>query len=180
MVVGRKLPSSLLLCLALTALCVAARAEVVAADAAGFISEHELRLPVSPTRAYEALTREVHAWWDASHSYSGDAANFSLDARAGGCFCEALADGGSVMHMHVLHADPGRLLRLGGGLGPLQGMGVSGSMDFALEAVEGGSLLKYRYAVHGYAPGGLEGLAPVVDEVQRGQLERLKAYLERG
>lgn len=134
-------------------------------------------LAVPPARAYEALTDEVSAWWDPAHSHSGDAKNFSLDARAGGCFCERLPNDGSVMHMQVVFADPGRLLRLVGGLGPLQGMGISGSMDFALEAEGDGTRLRYRYVVSGYAPDGLEALADPVDRVQGGQLERLRAYL---
>jgi uncharacterized protein YndB with AHSA1/START domain len=171
----RPRPSVSLALLLLTAM---ARAEVVAAGAHGFISEHEVLLAAPPARAYAALTEEVAAWWDPAHSHSGEAANFTLDAGAGGCFCEKLANGGTVMHMQVVFADPGRLLRLVGGLGPLQGMGISGSMDFALEAHgDNGTRLRYRYVVSGYAPEGLEALAEPVDRVQLGQLERLRTYL---
>lgn len=156
-------------------------AEVVAGSANGFISEHQLIVPVNPDHAYRALTRDIAAWWDASHSYSGEPANFSLDDRAGGCFCEMLPNGGSVMHMQVIFADPGRLLRLSGGLGPLQAMGVSGSMDFSLEPVGGqepaSTLLRYRYVVHGLAESGIGDLAEAVDQVQAGQLQRFQAYL---
>jgi len=162
-----------------------AYAEVTSASAAGFVSEHVLVLPATPEEAYRALTQEISAWWDADHSYSGAAANFSMDAREGGCFCEKLLNGGSVMHMQVVYADPGVLLRLVGGLGPLQGMGVSGSMDFALESLTEtsggkGTLLTYRYVVHGYAPGeaGVGAFAEAVDRVQLGQLLRLQSYLQ--
>jgi len=158
-----------------------ASAAVVAAGASGFISEHELLLPADSDKAYRALTTDIAAWWDASHSYSGKAENFSMDARAGGCFCESLPNGGSVMHMQVVFADPGRLLRLSGGLGPLQGMGVSGSMDFVLEPAEGqeaaSTVLRYRYVVHGLAESGVGEMADAVDQVQAGQLQRFKAYL---
>ena len=161
----------------------AVEAEVVASDTDGFVSEHVLVLQAPPARAYAALTSEIAGWWDPAHSYSGVAANFSLDARAGGCFCEALPDGGSVMHMQVVYAGPGELLRLEGGLGPLQGMGVSGAMSFGLEAMgEGQTRLTYRYVVSGYSPDGpdgLAGLAEPVDQVQLGQLQRLAAYLAR-
>ena len=147
----------------------------------GFVSEHELTLNGSPDRVFAALTDEVFAWWDASHSYSGVAANFSLDARAGGCFCEALPDGGSVEHMRVVFAQPGRQLRMQGGLGPLQAMAIHGSMVFSLEAIESDrTLLRYSYSVSGYLPGGLAGLAQPVDQVQLGQLQRLAAYLQDG
>ena len=160
----------------------AVRADVSAVSDAGFVSEHTLILAAPPAEAYQALTAQISRWWDARHSYSGKAENFSLDASAGGCFCETLPNGGSVMHMMVVYADPGVLLRMVGGLGPLQGMGVSGSMDFALEpnpaSADGSStLLQYRYVVHGYVPGGMEAFAGAVDQVQLGQLLRLQAYL---
>lgn len=152
-------------------------AEVTASDDSGFVSEHELLLAASPERAYEALTAEVSSWWDAVHSYSGKATNFSLDARPGGCFCEALPNGG-VEHLRVVHAAPGKRLNLVGGLGPLQGMGVSGTMSFELvPADDDQTRLRYRYVVHGFYPGGLKPLAGPVDQVQLGQLQRLQAYL---
>ncbi|MEZ5553149.1 MAG: hypothetical protein R3E82_19860 [Pseudomonadales bacterium] len=157
-----------------------AHAEVVAESAAGFVSEHELILDADAARAFHALTAEVDRWWNAAHSYSGKAENFSLDARAGGCFCERLDNGGSVEHMRVVFADPGRLLRLSGGLGPLQGMGATGSMDFAFTPIDAThTRLNYRYAVSGYAPGGLGPLAQPVDDVQKGQLQRLADYLRQ-
>ncbi len=156
-------------------------AEVTAAAENGFISSHELTLEAEPLVAWQALTAQVAYWWNPAHSHSGDAANFALDATAGGCFCEALPDGGSVMHMQVVYAAPGKLLRLSGGLGPLQGMGVAGAMTFSLEPTEDGrTLLRYRYVVSGYVPGGLASLAEPVDSVQGGQLERLAEFLAAG
>ena len=153
-------------------------AEVIAAAEHGFISAHEVVLPANPIRSWQALTAEIASWWDPAHSHSGDASSFSLQPEAGGCFCEALPDGGSVMHMQVVYAAPGQLLRLTGGLGPLQEMGVTGAMTFSLQTTtEGSTLLRYRYVVSGYAPEGLAGLAEPVDAVQLGQLQRLVAYL---
>jgi len=86
--------------------------------------------------------------------------------------------GGSVRHMQVVFADPGKQLRLSGGLGPLQAMGVAGSMSFVLIAQGEGTRLMYRYEVGGYTAGGLAALAGPVDQVQLGQLNRLKAYVE--
>ncbi len=154
--------------------CDIAQSEVATVSTTGFVSEHEIQLNGSPYDAFKALTAQIHRWWNPAHTYSGNAANLSLDATAGGCFCESLDGGGSVMHMQVVYADPGRMLRLHGGLGPLQGLGVSGSMDFALEPVADGTLLKYRYTVSGDTP---DGLAAAVDGVQLGQLLRLQAYL---
>ncbi len=158
-----------------------ATAEVTSVAADGFVSEHTLVLEADPARAYQALTDEVAAWWDAAHSYSGNAANFSLDARAGGCFCEALPNGGSVEHMRVVFAQPGRMLRMQGGLGPLQSLGISGSMSFELAPDDAGrTVLTYRYAVSGASISNLTSLAEPVDRVQLGQLTRLAAYLAGG
>lgn len=159
--------------------CSSAVAEVVAQSASGFVSVHRLELAVPPERAFEALTAEVAQWWDAAHSYSGKASNFTLDARPGGCFCEALP-GGGVEHMRVAHAAPGKRLHLTGGLGPLQELGVSGTMSFVFKTREGGSTLVYRYAVSGFTESGLQGLAGPVDQVQLAQLQRLQRYLATG
>jgi len=157
------------------------KAEVTDVSDSGFVSVHILTLAGSPMAVYEALTKNISQWWDANHSYSGKAENFSMDAKAGGCFCEQLDDGGSVEHMRVVYADPGTRLRLLGGLGPLQEMAVTGSMDFSLSETEPGiTQLRYQYVVGGYVPGGLQGIADAVDQVQLGQLLRLQNYLTSG
>ncbi len=170
--------SGLLLVLMFTCLVApVARAEVVSVSASGFVSQHELVLAASPEKAYTALVDDVALWWDAAHSFGGDAGAFSLEDRAGGCFCEQ-SEGIAVEHMRVVNAQNGRSLTMRGGLGPLQGMAVTGAMLFRFEAHPEGSLLKYRYTVGGYAPGGLESLAEPVDRVQLGQLQRLARYLQ--
>ena len=157
-----------------------ARADVVAKSAAGFVSKHELIISAPPQRVFRALTDEVGRWWNPEHSYSGVAANFSLDARAGGCFCEQLKDG-SVAHMTVVFVERDSVLRMVGALGPLQSMAVNGSMTFALARTDsGGTRLEYEYAVGGYSPDGLEGIAEPVDRVQLGQLQRLQRFVETG
>ena len=154
-----------------------ARAELLAVAPHGFVSQHVLMLAAPPERAWTALTADIAQWWDATHSFGGEASGFSLAAEAGGCFCESLQDGGVVRHMVVVHARPGKRLVMHGGLGPLQGMGVAGSMTFELSPRAGGSELRYRYEVGGFTAGGLEGIAPAVDAVQLGQLQRLQAYV---
>ncbi len=159
-------------------LCAAPAAAVVAdSAAAGFTVTIEQPVTADPGRAYEALTAGVAAWWSSDHTWSGDAANLSLDARAGGLFREALPDGGSVEHMRVVYAAPGRQLRMVGGLGPLQGMAVRGSLTVTLEPAGAGTLLTLTYAVSGYAPEGLQGIAPAVDRVLAEQMARLAAHL---
>jgi hypothetical protein len=83
--------------------------------------------------------------------------------------------------MTVVFVQRDAVLRMVGGLGPLQSMAVSGSMTFALsDAAAGTTRLEYRYAVGGYSPEGLDRLAIPVDQVQLGQLERLLRYVETG
>ncbi len=166
-----------ILLLSLAAFPAVAYGEVIDKSTNGFTSVHELVLQASPARAYEALTRDVHLWWDASHSFGGDAAGFTMEPTAGGCFCEKLADGGSVQHMQIVNAQPGRSLTLRGGIGPLQAMGVAGAMTFAFKPHPEGALLSYRYVVGGYVDGGLAPLAEPVDQVQLGQLQRLQQFL---
>lgn len=156
-----------------------AHADVTASAPNGFVSEWDITIAAPRERVFRALTDEVGRWWDAAHSYSGEAANFSIDARPGGCFCERLTDGG-VAHMTVVFVQRGTLLRMVGGLGPLQGMAVSGSMTFALSDAGTGTRLKYEYAVGGYSADGLLQMAEPVDRVQHGQLLRLQRYIETG
>ncbi len=156
-----------------------ARAEVTEATDTGFVSEHRLVLKATPGDAYRALVEDVHQWWDASHSFGGDPAGFSIDDVAGGCFCET-TDTVSVAHLRVVNVERGRSITLRGGLGPLQAMAVTGSMSFRFEPLESGSELVYRYVVGGYTPGGLKSLAEPVDRVQLGQLKRLQRYIDSG
>ena len=154
--------------------------DVVDSSTSGFTSRNEARVSAPPDVVYRALVDDVGAWWNADHTYTGDSANLSIDAKAGGCFCEKLPDGGSVQHMEVVYAERGKTLRLHGGLGPLQAMAVAGAMTFELEAVEDGTRITLTYVVGGYAPGegGLGAIAAPVDGVVGGQLESLAKHVE--
>ena len=67
-----------------------------------------------------------------------------------------------------------------GGLGPLQGLPVSGSLTLALEREEGGTTLTLTYRVAGYDPAGLELWASPVDQVLSVQMRRLQRFIETG
>ena len=142
----------------------------------GFTSVHTVTVAAPPERVWDTLVRPS-AWWDPAHTYSGDAAQLTLDPRAGGCWCETLADGGSVEHLRVLFVQPRRTLRLGGGLGPLQSMPVTGILTFALKPAGAGTDLTITYSVAG--GDGLGALAKPVDGVLGGQWARLKAAAEK-
>lgn len=146
----------------------------------GFTSRNTATILAPSAEVYAKLVQEVDRWWSSDHTFSGSAANLRLEARQGGCFCEALPNGGSVRHLTVVHADPGKLLRLNGGLGPLQAEAVTGSLSWALEDAEDGTRVTLVYAVGGYVSGGLDAWAEAVDGVVREQLERLARYIVTG
>ena len=170
---------TLVACLALLALPSSSRAEVVDSAANGFTVRIAVDVAASPARVYRTLVDRVGQWWDPEHTWSGRAANMSLDASPGGCFCEKLP-GGGVRHLMVVYAEEGKLLRLNGGLGPLQGLAVAGSMTWTFANANGGTRLVLTYTVGGYAPGGVDAIAKPADGMLTGQVQRLKRFIETG
>lgn len=158
---------------------VPAAAEVLDSTEDGFTIENRQTVATAPTTAWQVLVADVDRWWPKDHSWWGAAARLSIDPRAGGCFCEVAADGRQALHMTVSFVDPGKTLRLLGGLGPLQGMGLQGTMEFQLEPAsdDAGTVIVLRYRVGGYGPEDLRTLAPVVDRVQAAQLGGLAEFL---
>lgn len=159
-------------------------AEVTVRSNSGFVSRNEVVVPVEPQEAWQALVRPG-AWWDSEHTYSADAANMTLLPGPGGCFCETVppqgdAAEGQVEHMRVLNAQPARLLRLSGGLGPLQSEAATGVLTVQLEPAESGTRIIWEYVVGGFMRMKLDELAPVVDQVLALQLARLASLLETG
>jgi len=155
------------------------RAEVVDSSAAGFTVRESVTVEATAERAYTSVVQDIGKWWDSSHTYSGKSENLSIDATAGGCFCEKLP-GGGVRHMVVVLAIPGKFLRLSGALGPLQALAVTGSMTWTFTTDAEKTKLEVSYAVGGYSPGGLQKIAPAVDRVLAEQLERYVRFVETG
>lgn len=119
------------------------------------------------------------AWWSDAHTYSGDSANMTLATRADGCFCETLPDGGTIEHGRVVYAQPGQMLRLVGGLGPLQSEPVYAVLSWTLEKSGTGTRITQRYVASGHVKGGLGVLAPLVGKVLDEQLAGLARYADR-
>jgi uncharacterized protein YndB with AHSA1/START domain len=165
---------------AIAALPSIAQAEVKDATAAGFTVENTRVVTVDAATAFKALVERVDEWWPKDHTWCGKEGRLSIDARAGGCFCER-AGGREAMHMTVAFVDPGRTLRMVGGLGPLQGMGLSGALEFrfAPAPTGGGTTITLYYRAGGYTPDDLRPLAAVVDKVQATQLAGLADLLGR-
>ena len=156
----------------------AARAEVTDRSAAGFEVTEKATIAAPAAKVYAALLTPG-VWWSSQHSWSGSAANLSIDL-ATGCFCEKLPKG-FVRHMTVVFADGATTLRLFGGLGPMQFTGASGHLAFALKPTGDQTELTLTYDVGGYAKGGLaEKWASPVDGVLGEAVARLKTYVETG
>lgn len=167
------------------ALAASAHAEVVATTPLGFSVRESTEVRATPDEAWAQLIRPAE-WWSASHTFSGDPANLSLDAMAAGCFCEVLpsavspqaAPRGSVMHMMVVYAEQGRALRMTGALGPMQSEGLHGALTITLKPLDGGGTrIGWEYVVGGYMRFAPEQIAPMVDRVLGEQATRLAARL---
>lgn len=161
-----------------------AQAAVTDVAANGFTLDQSMIIAAPPDRVYAALIDPTR-WWSSAHTFSGSAANLNLDARAGGCFCEKLAAGGSVQHLVVLKAEPGRSLRLTGMLGPFQAVAGNGVLTFSLTSQASGTKLDMTYQVAGYANmavggKGYEYWSKAADDMLAGQLARLKRAVETG
>ena len=156
-----------------------AQAEVVESNASAMQIRHVVTLAAPADNVYLNFLK-VSAWWDKEHTYSGDAANLKLTATPGGCFCETLANGGGVVHLTVVNVAPNERLIMKGALGPLQTTGVAGVMSISFAPKSSGSELVMVYNVGGYYPGGLQKVAPLVDDVLFHQLQRLKRLVETG
>lgn len=161
-----------------------AHAEVHDSNAAGFAVRATAEVPASPDAVWETLLDPAE-WWAGNHTFSGDAANLSLDPRAGGCFCELLPNTtnkqdvprGGVQHMQVVYIEKPKTLRLSGALGPLQSEPVVGTLTFVIKADASGTRINAEYAVGGYMRIPSERMAPLVDKVITEQVGRLAAKL---
>ncbi|GGB99774.1 ATPase [Novosphingobium endophyticum] len=161
-------------------------AKVVEVSDRGFVVRHVAEVPADAAESWDVLL-EPSQWWDSEHTWSGSAANLSIDPRAGGCFCEVLpnkespraAPRGSVEHMRVVFVEQGRALRMAGALGPLQADAAEGTMTVLLKpAADGkGARIQLEYIVGGYVRPSYEALAPAVDGVLGNQVKRLAGKL---
>lgn len=167
------------LVLALACWTASASAEVKEASADHFQLAFTATITSPPARVYAALA-QVGKWWSSEHTWSGDAANLSLKAEAGSCFCERWANG-SVEHGRVVMALKDQTLRLDTALGPLQEFALTGTLGFQLDAIEDKHTeMLVDYRVNGSSASGLDQFAPAVDQVLGMQLERLLRYIDTG
>jgi uncharacterized protein YndB with AHSA1/START domain len=156
----------------------AAHAAVVDNTPTGFEIEQTVHIAAPPDAVYAALIVPAK-WWSSQHTFSGNASNLKLDAKGGGCFCENWPDG-SVQHATVVDAEPGKVLRLRGPLGPFQGQGVDSALTFSLKAEGEGTELMLINSVGGYMKGGFGKWPALADVMLAEQMFRLKQFVETG
>jgi len=157
-----------------------ATAEVSDSAENGFTTTHEVIVDAPRVRVWQAAVDEIGEWWSDDHTVNGNAGRMSIESAPQGCFCETFENGGGVVHMKVTFVNPGIILRLTGGLGPLGLIGVSGNMTWEFFDAEEGTRVRFTYVVGGYRPGGLDAVAIPVDYVIGEALTRMQAFVETG
>jgi uncharacterized protein YndB with AHSA1/START domain len=154
-----------------------AEAEIVTATDDHFTLKLEANSELSPEQVWERLIVPSE-WWQSPHSYSGDAANLSLDPTPGGLWREDW-EGGSVWHGTVLQAQPPKVLSLSAPFGPLQGMAVTSVWTITLEPIEsGGTTIRFDHVTNGSSASNLSEIAPAVDFVKSEALKALARPLD--
>lgn len=164
--------------LALTA--VPASAEIVSRTADSFTLRYSGTVSVGRGDVFGAIEL-ISAWWEGAHTYSGDAANLTLETDLGGCFCETLPDGTIFAHGRIVASDDDHLT-LDAPLGPLKGRATRAALTFSwpetaslLEDDETGVVV--LFVVEGL---GVGAFADAVDIVMQGQHGRLLHLVEHG
>lgn len=156
-----------------------AKAAVVESNAQGFAVEEKIHIDVPPAMVYAALIHP-ESWWNSQHTFSQDAKNLSLDPKAGGCLCETLPGGGSVQHLTVASAMPGRMLLFRGAMGPFLSQGVEGALGFTLNPSGTGTDLVLDNNVGGFIKGGTGKWPEAADGMLTDLVAHLKYYAENG
>ena len=158
-------------------------AEVKAASDTGFNVIHIATVQATPDEIWKRLLTPKD-YWNKAHSWSGSSAGFYIDAQANGCFCELFQETdvngkvktvGSVEHMRVIFAQPGKVLRMQGALGPLQSEAVIGTLTVAMEPTkqDGATRVSFSYVVGGYMRYKVAEIAPAVDQVLGEQFKNM-------
>lgn len=165
-----------------------ARAEVTNTADNGFTVQHRAVITGDAEAVWKAMTAPSR-YWNADHSWTGDAGNFYLVPQAGGCFCELIrttsgdnikSSEGSVQHMRVIYAHNNKMLRMSGALGPLQSEAVTGTLTMQLQPQGQSTVVRFTYKVGGYMEFPVDQMATAVDGVIGEQLARLSALFGEG
>jgi len=157
-------------CVGLLLAAFSASAELQLSRTDGFIVTQQRTVAANVNEVFVGMTQGLPSWWDADHSFSGDAGNLRLDRD---CLCEAWGDN-LVRHLDVKSWLLGDKVIMQGGLGPLKELGLHGTMLWSVAAAsERETVVHWKYFVAGVSDADLLALAPVVDAVLGGQIDRL-------
>jgi hypothetical protein len=184
-VIGRGLWAAGLIVGSLALAVPGAEAEVVTSTETGFVVRLAREVTTPPVEAWKTILAPAQ-WWQSQHTFSGDAANLTLDPQVGGCFCEVLPrpagapatqKPGGVQHMRVVYIEPPRAMRLVGALGPLQSEALAATMTVTVKPTEKGSRILFEYVVGGFMRYKVDEIAPAVDRMLAAQLASLAGKL---
>ena len=152
-----------------------AAAEIASRSEDAFTLTFSTRTQYGPGRITGSLEGLQH-WWDPAHTYTGDAANLSLDLTPGGCWCERLADGADFDHGRTVSVTPGEIL-FHAPFGPLRAMATRADLTVAWSLVGREMEPSWTFVVEGP---GVGAMAEAVDGVMEGGFRRWIHWLETG
>ncbi|WP_332657876.1 hypothetical protein [Brevundimonas sp.] len=159
---------------AVLALCATpASAEVVARTADSFTLRYAEAADIEPDEIPGAL-RGLSRWWEPAHTYTGSAANLSLDLTPGGCWCEKFPDGTDFDHARTVSAGPDRFV-FEAPFGPLRGKTTSARLTVSWQATNDVWTPIWTMAVEGP---GIGAMADTVDSVMSNAYQRWLYFLE--
>lgn len=150
-----------------------AAAEIISRSENAFTLRFEGETRLGPDGVADAFS-QVQQWWDPAHSYTGEAANLSLDLVPGGCWCEAMPDGSRFDHGRVEAVALGEV-RLHAPFGPLRTMATRAELVVTYALVDGVVRPSWTFIVEGP---GVGALAEPVDGVIGGGFARWIAHMD--
>ncbi len=148
-----------------------ATAEITEASATHFVLRHEAHSALAADVLWRRLLKPAD-WWHPDHTYSGNAANLTLEARAGGLWREDW-EGGSVEHGRVVFIKPGEQLRLNAPFGPLLEIGAYTIWTISIRPDGDGSKVVFDEVANAPPSANMEEMAKAVDFVKGEAIRRL-------
>ncbi len=152
-----------------------APAEVVARTADSFTLRYAVGAEITPDDIPGAMT-DLPKWWDPAHTFTGSAANLSLDLTPGGCWCEKLADGTDFDHGRTVSVEADRLL-FHAPFGPMRGKTSRADLTVSWPAADRGRTPTWTMVVEGP---GMGAMADVIDAVMGAGYQRWLRHMVGG
>ncbi|HEV7229618.1 hypothetical protein [Brevundimonas sp.] len=152
-----------------------AAAEIVSRSENGFTLKFVSSTDIDPADIPTAL-EDVALWWDGDHSYTGDAANLSLDLSPGGCWCEKMPDGTAFDHGRTVSVAADRI-KFSAPFGPLRGKATTADLIVTWPGANRGWDVTWTMVVEGP---GVGAMADAVHGVMEAGFQRWVRFLEYG